>query len=58
MREDYLEQLDKMFPQGYVICYTNPNGDFRMSLFNPYRYEFIGKVYDILKDFSEETNEE
>ena len=35
MREDYLEQLEKMFPAGYVICYTNPNDTIRLGLFNP-----------------------
>lgn len=52
MREDYLEQLDKMFPQGYVICYTNPDGNLRMSLYNPHRYDLIGEIHDILKDFA------
>jgi hypothetical protein len=24
-----------MFPDGYVICYTNPNNTIRLGLFNP-----------------------
>ena len=35
MREDYLEKLEQMFPDGYVICYTNPNNTIRLGLFNP-----------------------
>ena len=35
MREDYLEQLDKMFPSGYVIVYTCPNDTIRLGLYNP-----------------------
>lgn len=50
MREDHLERLDKMFPEGYVIVYTCPNGTARMSLYNPNKYELIEKYHQILKD--------
>lgn len=35
MREDYLENLEKMFPDGYVICYTNPDQTIRFGVYNP-----------------------
>ena len=42
MREDYQEQLDKMFPQGYVIVYTFPDSDvMRCHHWNPKRYEAL-----------------
>ncbi len=50
MREDYLQNLDQMFPEGYVIVYTCPNGTARMSLYNPNKYELIDKCHKILKD--------
>lgn len=53
MREDYQEQLDKMFPQGYVICYTNPDGNLRMALFNPNQYELIEKCREELERIKE-----
>ena len=49
MREDYLEQLDKMFPDGYIICYTNPDGQLRMSLYNPNKYELIEDIHKELR---------
>ena len=50
MREDYLEVLDKMFPRGYIILYTNPNKTFCMTLFNPHKYELIADIHKLLKD--------
>ena len=35
MWEDYLEALDKMFPDGYVIVYTTPGNTIRLGLYNP-----------------------
>jgi hypothetical protein len=35
MREDYQEKLEKMFPNGYVIIYTQSNGSKRLGMFNP-----------------------
>lgn len=50
MREDYLESLDKMFPDGYVIVYTCPDSQIRLSLYNPHRYENINHYHEILKE--------
>lgn len=50
MREDYLEALDKMFPEGYVIVYSNPNYTLRLSLYNPNKYVQIAEIHDLLKD--------
>ena len=35
MREDFIEQLERMFPKGYVMIYTNPDGSMRVSMLNP-----------------------
>jgi len=35
MREDYLEQLEKMFPDGYVLVYTCKNNTVRLGFYNP-----------------------
>lgn len=50
MREDYIEHLDKMFPEGYIIIYTNPDNQLRMSLYNPQQYAIIEEYHQILKD--------
>lgn len=49
MREDHLEVLDKMFPDGYLIVYTCPDNQIRMSLFNPHRDITIEKYHVVLK---------
>ena len=36
MREDYEEQLDKLFPLGYVIVYTNPDRSLRVNMFSAF----------------------
>lgn len=36
MKEIDLEALDKMFPDGYVIVYTLPDGQIRCNKFNPH----------------------
>ena len=49
MREDYQEQLDKMFPRGYVIVYTFPNSDdIRMAHYNPKFYEEIERYRELV----------
>jgi len=55
MREDYSEALDKMFPDGYIICYTNPNSDLRMNLYNPHKFELIEKFHQLLRDNAEKV---
>lgn len=41
MREDHLEQLEAMFPRGYVITYIMPNNEPAYQWFNPKMDEFI-----------------
>jgi hypothetical protein len=53
MREDHLEALDKMFPDGYLIVYTQPNSNIRMSYYNPLRAALLYEYYDNLKQFQE-----
>ena len=53
MREDHLEALDKMFPDGYLIVYTQPNNNIRMSYYNPHRAQLLYEYYDTLKEFQE-----
>jgi hypothetical protein len=50
VREDFMEQLDKMFPDGYIVLYTNPNSTFRMSLYNPHKYELIESFHNLIKE--------
>lgn len=57
MKEIDMEALDRMFPDGYVIAYTLPQGekvDVRLSYYNPDRHELLYEYYDVLKDFSEQ----
>lgn len=46
MREDYEEQLDKMFPRGYVIIYTNPDCSVRVNMYNPEGHECLTEHRD------------
>ena len=41
VREDYLESLDKMFPNGYIILHIPTDGEIPMSLFNPNKNESL-----------------
>ena len=56
MREDYQEQLDKMFPQGYVIVYTFEKGiNMRCHHYNPQRFEAIELYKNAILEKSETT---
>lgn len=50
MREDYEENLDKMFPLGYVIVYTNPDLTIRLNIYNPNGHEILFKYHDKCKE--------
>jgi len=50
MREDHIEQLDKMFPNGYVMIYTNPNLTFRVSVFNPLKFKILHKQWKAIQE--------
>jgi hypothetical protein len=43
MREDYQEQLDKMFPEGYVIVYTTQTYA-RVNMYNPNLIENLYRI--------------
>lgn len=49
MKECDIECLDKMFPDGYLIVYTCPDKQIRLSMNNPHRLEDIYKYKDILQ---------
>jgi hypothetical protein len=48
MREDLMIKLEKMFPKGYVIVYTNKNNSLRVNMFNPELDESINEYRKIL----------
>ena len=56
MREDFQEQLDKMFPEGYVIVYTfNEDDDIlRVSHYNPHGYKGINQIRHLIDEFDKE----
>ena len=54
MREDHMESLDKMFPDGYAIAYTCPDGQMRFSHYDPTNEnEFIARFYELAKEIHE-----
>lgn len=54
MREDYREKLEKMFPNGWVIYYVNPNETANVSYFNPHKVSQIYEVHDYILDTRQE----
>lgn len=50
MREDHMETLDKMYPDGYLIVYTNKDGQLRLSLYNPHQDQTIERYHNLLKE--------
>lgn len=36
MREDYLEALERMFPDGFLVLYSCPDGQLRALVHNPH----------------------
>lgn len=45
-----MEQLDKMYPDGYLIVYTCPDGQLRLSLYNPHGDPTIERYHKLLKE--------
>lgn len=41
MREDIQDQIDKLFPKGYLIIYTLPDGQIRYNKYNPLKLTAI-----------------
>lgn len=58
MREDYQEQLEKMFPKGYVIMCIQPNTDPAYSWFNPDEDEFLIDYLEMLEIMFTNTEED
>lgn len=50
VREDLMEKLDAMFPDGYLIVYTCPDSQLRLSLYNPHKDETIEQYHQTLKE--------
>ena len=54
MREDYMEQLDKMFPDGYAIAYSCKDGQMRFAHYDPHGCKSIARFYQLAIDISDE----
>ena len=50
MREDTMEKIDALFPDGYLIVYTCKDNQLRLSLYNPHKDETIERYYQLLKE--------
>lgn len=48
MHENKSEELEKMFPKGFIITYIQPNGDPAYHWFNPCNDEFLGLYLEAL----------
>ncbi len=46
MREDHREVLERMFPDGYFLIYTVPDGNLRMNYVNPNGYDLLAYCRD------------
>lgn len=53
MREIDQDTIDAIFPEGYMIFYTNPDGQIRFNIYNPNRIEVFNKWAAILMESSE-----
>lgn len=45
-----MENLDKMFPDGYIVVYTCDDGQIRLSLYNPHKDNSLEGYHRLLKD--------
>ena len=57
MREDYQEQLDKMFPQGYVIVYTTKTHA-RVNMYNTDLIEDLHRINFMLTNKDDINSED
>lgn len=48
MREDYEEQLQKMFPDGFMILYTCANDTIRYNFYNPGDFQELDLIREHL----------
>jgi hypothetical protein len=49
MREDFEENISRMFPRGYVVVYILSNGDIRCNAFNPEGFAQINKIRELIE---------
>lgn len=50
MKEIDLETMGKMFPDGWVLVYTNPDRQIRMGMNNPNGWPHLFHYHDLIKD--------
>lgn len=50
MRKIDQDILDEMFPNGYMIFYTNPDGQIRFNILNPHGIEVFNKWASMLME--------
>ena len=50
MREDYMEALDTMFPDGYGIIYSCPDSQLRWAHYNPNSDKLIDTFYNFANE--------
>lgn len=53
MREDFLEALDKMFPDGYAIAYSCPDGQMRFAHYDPNKAYQIARFHELAVELGE-----
>jgi hypothetical protein len=56
VREDQLEVIEDAFPSGYLIIYTQPNGNIRMAFHNPLNLKQINETAEFVKENFNERN--
>jgi len=57
MREDYLENLDKMFPDGWAIAYSCPDGQMRFAHYDPNQDRSIARFWELAQELNEENSD-
>jgi len=57
MREDFSEKMDEMFPEGYVVIYTCPDGQIRFAAHNPHKIVTLKAWVDALIQSGQETKQ-
>ena len=55
MREDFQEKLDQMFPDGWGIAYTCPDGTIRWAHYDPNKCEQIARLWELAKELNMEN---
>lgn len=50
MRENMLEELEKMFPKGFMIIYIKPNDEPQITWSNPYNDPVFHHLEELIGD--------